>query len=135
MIAAVVLAAGAATRFGSPKQRLLVEEVLERVRAAGIRELGFPVWARSITPRVGTNRRVGQTQVPVACGDIVVHPGDWIFADDDGVVVVPAANVEKVLAAAETTDAKERKIAERIKAGESTIDILNFRDLVYPKSQ
>ena len=39
MIAAVVLAAGAATRFGSPKQRLLVEEVLERVRAAGIREL------------------------------------------------------------------------------------------------
>ena len=103
--------------------------------AAGIRELGFPVWARSITPRVGTNRRVGQTQVPVACGDIVVHPGDWIFADDDGVVVVPAANVEKVLAAAETTDAKERKIAERIKAGESTIDILNFRDLVYPKSQ
>lgn len=103
--------------------------------AAGIRELGFPVWARSVTPRVGTNRRVGQTQVPVACGDIVVHPGDWIFADDDGVVVVPAANVEKVLAAAETTDAKERKIAERIKAGESTIDILNFRDLVYPKSQ
>ena len=102
--------------------------------AAGIRELGFPVWARSVTPRVGTNRRVGQTQVPVACGDIVVHPGDWIFADDDGVVVVPAANVEKVLAAAETTDAKERKIAERIKAGESTIDILNFRDLVYPKS-
>ena len=103
--------------------------------AAGIRELGFPVWARSVTPRVGTNRRVGQTQVPVACGDIVVHPGDWIFADDDGVVVVPVANVEKVLAAAETTDAKERKIAERIKAGESTIDILNFRDLVYPKSQ
>ena len=39
MIGAVVLAAGAATRFGSPKQRLLVEEVLERVRAAGIREL------------------------------------------------------------------------------------------------
>ena len=36
MIAAVVLAAGAATRFGSPKQRLLVEDVLERVRAAGV---------------------------------------------------------------------------------------------------
>ena len=36
MIGAVVLAAGAATRFGAPKQRLLVEEVLERVRASGI---------------------------------------------------------------------------------------------------
>ena len=39
MIGAVVLAAGAATRFGSPKQRLLVEEVLDRVRAAGIAEV------------------------------------------------------------------------------------------------
>lgn len=39
MIAAVVLAAGAATRFGSPKQRLLVEDVLERARAAGLEEL------------------------------------------------------------------------------------------------
>ena len=39
MIGAVVLAAGAATRFGSPKQRLLVEEVLERVRAAGVDEV------------------------------------------------------------------------------------------------
>ena len=39
MIAAVVLAAGAATRFGSPKQQLLVEDVLERVRAAGVTEV------------------------------------------------------------------------------------------------
>jgi 4-hydroxy-4-methyl-2-oxoglutarate aldolase len=103
--------------------------------AAGIRELGFPVWARSVTPRVGTNRRVGQTSVPVACAGVVVHPGDWVFGDDDGVVVVPAANVDGVLAAAETAEAKERTIAERIKTGESTIDILGFRDLVYPKGQ
>ena len=39
MIGAVVLAAGAATRFGTPKQRLLLEEVLARVRAAGIDEV------------------------------------------------------------------------------------------------
>ena len=39
MIAAVVLAAGAATRFGSPKQQLLVEDVLEQVRAAGVTEV------------------------------------------------------------------------------------------------
>ena len=39
MIGAVVLAAGAATRFGAPKQRLLVEEVLERVRAAAVDEV------------------------------------------------------------------------------------------------
>ena len=39
MIGAVVLAAGAATRFGSPKQLLLLEEVLERVRASGIEDV------------------------------------------------------------------------------------------------
>ena len=103
--------------------------------AAGIRELGFPVWARSVTPRVGTNRRVGLTNVPVSCADVVVNPGDWVFADDDGVVVVPQANVEAVLATAEAAEAKERKFVERIKAGEPTIDILGFRDLVYPKGQ
>jgi 4-hydroxy-4-methyl-2-oxoglutarate aldolase len=103
--------------------------------AAAIREIGFPVWARSVTPRVGTNRRVGQTNVPIACADVVVNPGDWVFADDDGVVVVPLANVEPVLTSAEAADAKERKIEERIKAGESTVDILNFRDLIYPKSK
>ena len=103
--------------------------------AAGIRELGFPVWARSITPRVGTNRRVGRTNVTVSCADVVVNPGDWVFADDDGVVVVPLANVEAVLAMAEAADAKEREFVERIRAGESTIDILGFRDLVYPKGR
>jgi len=101
--------------------------------AAGIRELGFPVYARSVTPRVGTNRRVGKTNVPVSCGGVLVHPGDWVMADDDGVVVVPAADVEAVLAAAELADAKERKFVERINAGERTIDILGMRDLVYPK--
>ena len=102
--------------------------------AAGIRELGLPVYARSVTPRVGTNRRVGKTGVPVSCGGVVVHQGDWVMADDDGVVVVPAADVETVLAAAEQADVKERGFVRRIEAGERTIDILNIRDLVYPKS-
>ncbi len=102
--------------------------------AAGIRELGFPVYARSVTPRVGTNRRVGKTNVPVSCGGVLVHPGDWVMADDDGVVVVPAADVETVLAAAELAEAKERAFVERIDKGELTIDILGMRDLVYPKT-
>jgi 4-hydroxy-4-methyl-2-oxoglutarate aldolase len=102
--------------------------------ASGLREEGFPVYARSVTPRVGTNRRVGSTQVPVSCGGVVVHPGDWVLADDDGVVVVPAGDVEAVVTRAEAADGKERKIADRIRARELTIDILGMRDLVYPES-
>lgn len=99
---------------------------------AEIRASSFPTYARSATPRVGTNRRVGLTQVPVSCGGVAVSPGDWVLADDDGVVIVPAANAESVLSAAEAYPAKEAKIAERIAAGELTIDILGMRDLVYP---
>jgi len=102
--------------------------------AVGLREEGFPVFARFLTPRVGTNRRVGMTQVPVSCGGVAVHPGDWVLADDDGVIVVPAADVDAVLQRAEAYDAKERAIAERIKAGELIIDILGNRDVVYPPS-
>ena len=102
--------------------------------APGLREQGFPVYARFVTPRVGTNRRVGSTQVPVSCGGVVVHPGDWVLADDDGVVVIPLGDVEAVVTRAEAAESKEQKIADRIKAGELTIDILATRDIVYPKT-
>lgn len=100
----------------------------------GVRDLGFPVWSRFVTPRVGSNRRVGETQVPVSCGGVVVRPGDWILADDDGVVVIPQEKLEAVAAAAEAVEIKERKIAERIRSGELIADILGMRDAIYPKS-
>src|SRR5947209_11272018 len=44
--------------------------------------LGFAVFASSVTPRVGSNRRVGHTQVPIQCGGVVVRPGDVMGGDD-----------------------------------------------------
>ena len=65
MIAAIVLAAGAATRFGSPKQQLLVEEVLGRVRAAGIGEVVVVTGAHEL-----------DANAPVVhCPDWVLGPG------------------------------------------------------------
>ncbi len=100
---------------------------------SGLRELHLPVYARSLTPRVGSNRRVGETQVPISCGGVVVRPGDWILADDDGVVVIPVDRVESTLAAAMAVEEKERQIAERIRAGELLADILGMRETIYPK--
>lgn len=100
---------------------------------AGIRRLGFPVWAAWRTPRVATNRRVGRVNVPVACGGVPVHPGDWVVGDDDGVVVIPHERVEEVLAAAEAVEEKEAGISRRIDAGERLADILHFRELVGPE--
>ena len=69
MIGAVVLAAGAATRFGTPKQRLMVEDVLERVRAARIEELFVVSGAYDL-----------EASAPVVD---VVHNGDTWFQVDD----------------------------------------------------
>ena len=83
----------------------------------GLRELGFPVFARGVTPRVGTNRRLGQTQVPVSCGGIVVHPGDMIFGDNNGVVAIPQDKEDGLAAALAALLAKEEKMMEDIRRG------------------
>ncbi|HUS05533.1 MAG TPA: RraA family protein [Bryobacteraceae bacterium] len=63
-----------------------------------IEELGFPVFASGIKPVDSMGRGcVTAYNVPVECGDVLVHPGDFVFADFDGVVVVPKAIVSEVI--------------------------------------
>jgi regulator of RNase E activity RraA len=65
---------------------------------AEIRGIGFPVWARRVSPATSVGRMVGvDKQVPVTCGGIVVNPGDYLVGDADGVVVVPQAAAEQVV--------------------------------------
>lgn len=92
----------------------------------GLQELGFPVFARGLTPRVGTNRRLGQTQVPVSCGGVVVHPGDIILGDGNGVVAIPQYKEEGLAAALETLLAKEQRLVEGIKQGVFLAERLDF---------
>lgn len=94
-------------------------------------ELGFPVYARGINPRVGTNRRIGEVGVPVSVGGVVIQPGDIILGDSEGLIAIPAAELEATVAAAEAKVRQEEEIARRIHAGERLIDILNFRKLIY----
>src|SRR6266446_5270476 len=63
-----------------------------------IEELGFPVFAAGIKPVDSMGRGcVTAYNVPVECGEVIVHPGDFVFADYDGVVVVPKAIVKEVM--------------------------------------
>lgn len=93
---------------------------------ATIRELGFPVWARHITPRVGTNRTVGTTGNPIVCGGVIVRTGDLIVADDDGVVVIPQERIEEIMAKAAAVEAKEAEIAAKVKAGAHIADLIGM---------
>ena len=69
----------------------------------------------------------GELDVPVEVGGIRIEPGDVIVLDADGVVVVPRARLEEVLAAAEARAAKERHVARRLEAGELTLDLMDLR--------
>jgi regulator of RNase E activity RraA len=62
-----------------------------------IKELDFPVWARGATPVGPLHRGPGEINHPIACGGVVVNPGDVVVADGFGVVVIPRTSAEAIL--------------------------------------
>jgi regulator of RNase E activity RraA len=86
-----------------------------------LRDLQFIVFSRAVTAR-GTHTMFSgrkddvELNVPIACGGIVVNPGDMIVGDEIGITVVPSAKIKEVLEAArvqaEREEATRRRIAE-----------------------
>jgi 4-hydroxy-4-methyl-2-oxoglutarate aldolase len=80
------------------------------------RDYDFPVYARAVSPGTTVGRfRTLAANVPVECGGITVHPGDLVVADIDGVVVVPQAHVDEVLAMSLDIEKKEAEQARFIR--------------------
>lgn len=85
-----------------------------------IRAMRFPVFAGGIGPLDSKGRgMVMQIDVPVECGGVMVHPGDWLFGDVDGVVVIPEALVEKTIALALEKVSAENTVRQELEAGKS----------------
>jgi 4-hydroxy-4-methyl-2-oxoglutarate aldolase len=95
---------------------------------AALRAMGFPVWSRAISPQGTVKASPGSVNVPVVCGGVVVHPGDAVVADDDGVVVVPRERVSTVLTAGRQREAKETATRARLAAGELGVDLYGLRE-------
>ncbi len=74
---------------------------------AEVREMGFPVFARGVIPIPGTKAAVAPLNTRVRCGGVDVDAGDVVVADEEGVVVVPAARREAVLRDAQAREAGE----------------------------
>jgi 4-hydroxy-4-methyl-2-oxoglutarate aldolase len=84
------------------------------------RDYQFPVYARAVSPGTTLGRyKTVASQVPVRVGGVIVHPGDIIVADVDGVVVVPKAKAAEVLSMAQEIDARELEQAKLIIAEKS----------------
>ncbi len=82
------------------------------------RELGYPIYSRSYSMRTGKDRvQVEAVNGPVDIGDARVSAGDLLRGDADGVLAIPRAHEDVVLAAAEEIDAIEQQIRTAISGG------------------
>jgi regulator of RNase E activity RraA len=90
---------------------------------AYLRKIGFPVYATGIVPSTSVHHyRFGGSQIPVTCDGVAVNAGDIVAADSDGVVVVPRAEAEKVLALAQQMDFKEHSMYAVIEQMKSIVE-------------
>jgi 4-hydroxy-4-methyl-2-oxoglutarate aldolase len=97
--------------------------------SAELLELGFPVFCRGTCIRGTTKGTLGRVNHPVLFGEVVVNPGDLVLGDDDGLVIVPRAEMEAVLKAARARVAKEVTKAAELAKGVSSVELNKLEDV------
>ncbi|WP_409185803.1 4-carboxy-4-hydroxy-2-oxoadipate aldolase/oxaloacetate decarboxylase [Amycolatopsis sp. VS8301801F10] len=94
--------------------------------------LGFPVFSTAISIRGTIKNWPGTVGRPITLRGRVVRRGDIVVADRDGVVVLPAGEYDRVLAASRARAEKEESYLDRLRSGETTLDVYDFRGLGVP---
>jgi 4-hydroxy-4-methyl-2-oxoglutarate aldolase len=95
---------------------------------AELRDMGFPVWSNTVNAKGTVKATIGSVNTPIICAGALVHPGDVVVADDDGVVIVPKLHAARVAAAAAAREAKETGMRKRLAAGELGLDVYGMRE-------
>lgn len=92
--------------------------------AEAVIALRYPVFARGLSIKTVSKNQLGRVNIPITCGGTIVHPGDVIVGDRDGIVTIPSAEIVEVIARAEERERKETRFRNEIKNGKTTAELI-----------
>jgi len=91
-----------------------------------IKKMQYPLWSTAMVPNAGEPKGFGEIGSEIQCGGQTVNPGDWIIADESGVVVIPKTRAYEIARRAKEVYNTELRIRQELKQGKTLSQVMNL---------